>query len=439
MLTIVLDTNVFIQCRPLHELPWSDLCHGETYSLAVTPAIMREIDKLKQDGKPRRSKRARLAASILSRCDPTDARTTLSNGIELAARFDLVSAWEQEPFTRLDRALADDQLIADALTLSRLGERVLLLCGDTMPRFRAKQFGLDATDIPDSCLLPPETDDRDKELSELREFKKATERQRPKPFVELLGTTNDETLQVEIVQYRQVPSAWAESRTADYLRRNPPAFKNNGNDMSFLVASASLSAAQLKEYLAAYESFETQVRWYFSTSLHAVRNEVAHLIQLKIRIGNNGELPAERFRLGLKTQDGAKLYESDVREFSFQPPRAPKPPQSTDLLFAQKQLRPPVFNVPHIRSVAALQDPETMVWEKEPSKYDGRDYLELECALLRHGDFTHSRSFAMALLDNQTEARLIASISCTNLPQPVTKKFTIRAVVKERDVPEMQG
>ena len=439
MLTIVLDTNVFIQCRPLHELPWSDLCGGETYSLAVTPAIMREIDKLKQDGKPRRSKRARLAASILSTCDTTDARTTLSNGVELAARFDLMPAWEQEPFTRLDRALPDDQLIADALMLSRLGERVLLLCGDTMPRFRAKQLGLEAIDIPDSWLLPPETDERDKELSELREFRKAAERQRPKPFVELSGATKEGTLQVDVVRYRQVPAHWAESQTADYLRRNPPAFKNKGNDLSFLVASASLSAAQLKEYLATYESFEAQVRRHFSTSLHAVRNEVARLIQLKIRIGNNGELPAERFRLGLQARDGAKLYESGVPEFSFQPPRAPKPPQSTDLLFPQTQLRAPPFELPYIPSVAGLRDPESMVWEEEPSRFKGKDRLELQCALLRHGDLTHSRTFAMTLPDNQTEAHLIASISCTNLPQSTTTKFTIKLAVQDCEVPEMQG
>jgi hypothetical protein len=439
MLTIVIATNVFIQCRPLHELPWSDLCGGEAYSLAVTPAVMREIDHLKQDGKPRRSKRARLAAKILSACNPTDARTTLPNGIQLAARFDLMSAWEQEPFTRLDRALPDDQLIADALTLSRLGERVLLLCGDTMPRFRAKQFGLEAMDIPDSWLLPPETDDRDKELNELREFKKATERQRPKPFVELLGTTNGGILQVDIAQYRSVPAPWAESRIADYLRRNPPAFNNKGNELSVLVGSASLSETQLKEYVEAYARFETQVRRYFSTSLHAERNEVARLVQLKIRIGNSGEIPAERFRLGLQARDGAKFYESGVPEFSYQPPRAPKPPQATDLLFAQNHLRAPIFNMPHIRSAAALRDPETMVWDEEPSKHNGRDYLELQCALLRHGAFTHTRTLAMALPDDKTEMHLIASISCTNLPQSVTTKFIINAAVQEYEIPEIQA
>jgi rRNA-processing protein FCF1 len=64
MLFLFLDTNVFIQCLSLEELPWNDLFPEKSEIQLVVPrVVIAELDRLKNDVSARRSKRARYAAS----------------------------------------------------------------------------------------------------------------------------------------------------------------------------------------------------------------------------------------------------------------------------------------------------------------------------------------------------------------------------------------
>jgi len=66
MKVIFLDTNIFIQCREIEQLPWGELFEKEKHIILVIPrTVLEEIDRFKQEGNSRRAKRARKANSFI--------------------------------------------------------------------------------------------------------------------------------------------------------------------------------------------------------------------------------------------------------------------------------------------------------------------------------------------------------------------------------------
>ena len=53
------DTNVFVQCRALHELDWSEYEEYDEIRLIVCTPVQREIDRHKARGDDRLGRRSR--------------------------------------------------------------------------------------------------------------------------------------------------------------------------------------------------------------------------------------------------------------------------------------------------------------------------------------------------------------------------------------------
>jgi predicted ribonuclease YlaK len=60
-----LDSNLFLQCRPLAELDWDRFADSEDVTLLIPSAVLAELDKHKADGNNRRAQRARAALKFL--------------------------------------------------------------------------------------------------------------------------------------------------------------------------------------------------------------------------------------------------------------------------------------------------------------------------------------------------------------------------------------
>ena len=79
VLYLLPDTNLFIQCRPLHEIDWaacSDFAESQEIQLLVTNPVHREIDKMKNRGNDRIGRQARKASS--------DFREIVTSGKDIA-------------------------------------------------------------------------------------------------------------------------------------------------------------------------------------------------------------------------------------------------------------------------------------------------------------------------------------------------------------------
>lgn len=55
---LFVDSNIFLQCRPVHELDWDRLVGCEELTLLIPSAVLVELDKHKSDGNSRRAQRA---------------------------------------------------------------------------------------------------------------------------------------------------------------------------------------------------------------------------------------------------------------------------------------------------------------------------------------------------------------------------------------------
>ena len=167
------DTNVFIQCRPLNEVDWSEWIAYDEIHLIVCQPVQRELDKHKNRGNDRVGKRARKTCSrfrqlILNNHDyelirQSRPRVVLSLGVS--------SSQGQTPLASLDYSTTDDQLVGCVYTywVSREGLDVGLLTHDTGPMMTAKSIQLPFVAVPDSWLLPPEPNKAEKEVGRLEQ------------------------------------------------------------------------------------------------------------------------------------------------------------------------------------------------------------------------------------------------------------------------------
>ena len=65
MLTVVIDTNVLLQCPPLANLDWASI-DPEGVCIVIPVAVLSEIDNAKASGSTRRAKKARDISSMFN-------------------------------------------------------------------------------------------------------------------------------------------------------------------------------------------------------------------------------------------------------------------------------------------------------------------------------------------------------------------------------------
>ena len=164
------DTNLFLQCRPLEQLDWSSWDGFDEVRLIVSSPVLREIDYRKNKGNDRVGKRAR-ATSAMFRKMLNEGQKVVRTG---NPRVLLCIEPQHIPSPELEQQLnyqeRDDQLVGTIYEYSHShqGTDVRLLTYDTTPLFTAKGLGLKGDIIPDDWLLPPESTETEREVQSLR-------------------------------------------------------------------------------------------------------------------------------------------------------------------------------------------------------------------------------------------------------------------------------
>lgn len=175
------DTNLFIQCKALSELDWSAWNSFDEVCLLVSRPVQAEIDKHKNMGNKRLADRSRKASAkfreiLLSEYGYETIRDK-GPQVKIFLRQDV--KYDESLCDKLSYEERDDQLvgIASQFTKSDPDGDVAILTHDTGPMISAKMVGVAFFQIPESWLLPPETDDAEKSIkalqAELLRLKKA--------------------------------------------------------------------------------------------------------------------------------------------------------------------------------------------------------------------------------------------------------------------------
>lgn len=166
-LTVFPDTNLFLQCRTLQELPWRELGDFSEIEVLVPRPVQKEIDLHKSGGNDRRQRRARDASSLL-RSIITDRAPLLIRDadpqVTLSLRLDL----RPDPTlaSTLNYAEPDDILvgIAHGFAASDLDLEVAILTDDTGVMASASATQLNFKAIPEHWRLQVPSTNEAKEL-----------------------------------------------------------------------------------------------------------------------------------------------------------------------------------------------------------------------------------------------------------------------------------
>ena len=173
-LHLFVDTNLFIQCRYLSELDWSEWKDFSEVHLIVSLPVQREIDRQKTRGNDRVGRRARSTYSSLFRAIATGEKEfELIHDVEPRVKLFLESPSRPDPelADSLDYSRPDDEIIG---CLSRFvkdnpGFDVRLLTHDTGPLMTARGLGLSVAPIGDEWLISPENNNDEREIARLRQ------------------------------------------------------------------------------------------------------------------------------------------------------------------------------------------------------------------------------------------------------------------------------
>jgi hypothetical protein len=168
---LVPDTNLFEQCEPLHQLDWSAWSDYDEVRILVTDPVMEEIDRHKAQGNSRVARKSRAFSALLNEILNADQLTKIVR--EERPRVLLELCPHVAPTASLhpsfDYTRADHRLVGCAHALAADHEPLWLLSGDSRPKAAALMIGLARKPIPDTWLLKPEPDERDKENAALRQ------------------------------------------------------------------------------------------------------------------------------------------------------------------------------------------------------------------------------------------------------------------------------
>ena len=172
MIALFPDSNLFLQCKDIRNLPWHEISDGEDIEIIISRPVMEEIDRLKQDGNKRRAKRARKTNSFLRDIILSEeGKLEVKESKPSVILSFLTPESKVEMADRLDLSKSDDRIVNEALAFKSINKdvNVKLLTHDTNPLLTAKNVGLDYIVIPDEWLLPPEPDKQDEIIKKLEE------------------------------------------------------------------------------------------------------------------------------------------------------------------------------------------------------------------------------------------------------------------------------
>lgn len=351
-----LDTNVFLQCRDLKDLPWHELADKQDLLLLIPRTVQEEIDRQKSDGNTRRGKRARNASTffreiILS----NDTRIVLldSNPRVEISFPDTKSSSAIPAVDFLDLTRPDDSIINELCIYQREHEdlQVVLLTHDTNPMLTCKKIGVSFLVVPDTWLLQPEPDPRDKRINELEQKLKNIERSLPqiecrihdKDGVDLTFACFD------IATYTALSEAEVEELVSEICTRRP--MKENFDEpkpsrlSAPLFADSTLSkhvlgfewiykkptADEIDEYKSViYPKWVESLKSFYK-KLHSSLGLSGHHFAIEIELTNNGSKPAENLVLEIEAVGGLLLTTSKRKEqligkASTVPPSEPEYP-----------------------------------------------------------------------------------------------------------------
>jgi rRNA-processing protein FCF1 len=332
-----LDTNVFLHYQPFDQIKWTEVLGTANVVLVTTPVVIRELDENKDQHRISAIRdRARAALKKIEQIALGEMATRLLDGVELECAKEPAIDFEKYG---LRREINDDHLVASCLTYRDLEPDVnlVLVSGDTGPRLKARQHGINAASLPEQYKLPSALDAAEKEKKQLQRRLQQLENRSPKLKLTFVGGADhlsttvlhplavaDEKIQQQITNIKK-----KYSKRPVVPESEPPQDYSPFSNLTKIQSLASTlsdfgkpSSGEIRRYNSElerfYEEYEIYLREYGASA-----NLQRRTIRLDLCLVNDGTAPTEDIDVFLHFPDGFDLYDEDSRP---QLPKAPDPP-----------------------------------------------------------------------------------------------------------------
>ncbi|OHU98934.1 hypothetical protein BLA34_18285 [Ralstonia solanacearum] len=466
MQTFVPDTNFFLQCLDYHELDWSLLTDDSHIAIVVPRTVQREIDRHKDGGNGRRASRARKAWSLFAQViDSDENRVTTQIKNRILSIELLMPKIRADDFPDLDMQNPDDQIVAEALWLQqqRSSDCVTLISNDTAALATAKSQQLPFQRLPQQWMLPPEKDERDRTIDELRKRVERLSSQHPEITFTLPGVS-DKFVSANVTLFPALTKADIELLIdevrnqfpmEEHFPQEPPTYRGGSvfDRVSAQIRSrheqwTPASVPEIDHYQKeAYPEWLQQTKSKLE-SIH-LRLNADLFSSFTLSIENIGQQPAQNLLISCQAEGdiifGAPSQRRDDDPDEEEPwlTAPPTPPagkyvsafESFRTMREFSGMRPKIYEhrFPDLTDVLVSQrhDPNSFYWKPHPPKNETTQWL-LTCDEFRHQHEPHTLELKFRP-DPAAEGNVAGAIRCqahaSNLPERIELVIPIRVQI----------
>ena len=302
----LIDTNVYIYFRLFTDCDWKKLLECDDLTLLITPTIIGEIDKLKNDSRKFANKRARELGAIF---DKIDSGSSTAFGIKIDFPEQSIRDFDWDAYN-LDKSRSDDNIIAELLSINDLNNKICIVTEDSLMKRKAKARKI-------TPITPPEEwrreqkDPRDKKIAELQAL---IEQKIPEVKLRLLDRNENkgkDTLEliIEIPEIKLIDDKYIENELSQIKRE----IKDRLNERSYFL----LSSGTIKRYEDKLRAYPQECEEYFK-ECNRIILERSFSINISFILENLGNIPADDLDIWINFPNGLKVFE-ELPEFPDMP------------------------------------------------------------------------------------------------------------------------
>ena len=439
-LVLFVDTNLFLQCKPLEEIDWNYFRDFREINIIIPIQVLREIDDAKNSPSNRKSKRARAINSIHRKIsDSEDGRGVIQNRdplLTVAVTSGL--PFGSDPPITLNLSIPDHHIVHEMILYrgKYSGNSMGLLTGDWALTTTAKQHNFSVWGIPELWHLPPEPDERDKRINRLEEELRDLKSDYPNITITIKSDESPiEILEIPLIQYKPLSDSELESLISMAKERSPMALFHfdtpNGIRINpALFGDLSPSQESIQKYQNKdYPTWIHDLNDYFKT-LHDKLAFQKSANEFTLLISNDGHAPGKGVVLEIKSHGDVVLMPPE--EVPINIPIPPKPPvwkSPLDVLGMGNFSN----SIPKLTRKRE-KDPFEFYWTQSPPT-EPMDRWTLTCEEFRHQVDPKEFRIRVNLKSYlRRESGMISfRVSASNLRNPIKSHIKIKITESEGD------
>ena len=473
------DTNLFIQCKPLEEIDWSEWSEVSEVQLIVCRPVTREIDDQKNRGNTRVAQRARSTYRLFGPvAEGQQEFLTIKDSAPTVKLFlEAMSRTTSGLDDILDYTKTDDQIVGCLHRYRHDNPEAdaRLLTYDRGPMMAARALELPFEVIRETWLLQPEHNELEKENTRLKERISQLETAEPRFKIELVDECEVavEQLTIEYCIFEPLSSGEVEALMDSIVGRYPMATKfgplESAEDDKNMTAREWLDRRSAigppkDEEIAKYRDRDypgwvRQCRKMLSDLHEELQREAGHPT-FTFAVTNEGTRPGNDALVVIEAMGHFRIcpppYKGEFNEDTEEelalprpprPPRGPQAPNSLDTALGigriaetvnllQRTVNPfntePLYLPPPVGPYEQRRDPNGFFYKPDRPAEPGESFA-LECEQWRHStgqEHFLGEIFFDTELD-EIRGALWCAVHAENLSSPVRIQSPVRIAVRK--------